>query len=241
MSDEGSGLRLGKRPAVRPAGLATLAAYAQGRLPHPPTTSPVPDVAAWGMLGNDRLGDCTIAGAAHLVIAADTEVDGVDHIPDTVEVTDTYLSLTGGADQGLAEYDVLHRWWTDGLFGARIDAYAPVDHRHIAEIQQAVAFYGAAYIGVALPASAQRQFAAGQPWVVDPDSPLVGGHCILLVGYGPQYVQAVTWGAVVDVSWPWLARYCDEAWAVIPHVFTEAGRGPVLDLASLRQDLGDLR
>lgn len=233
-----STLRLGKKPAVRPHGLKDLAVYATGPLPAPPAVSPVPQVAQWGMMDNDRLGCCTISGAGHVIVAANTEVGESDPIPSDPEIQSQYFAITGGADEGCVEADVLQLWHQSGLFGDnRIAGYAPVNPADLVGLHQAIAFYGSAYIGVALPQSAMDQFQAGQDWTVVPGSPIEGGHCIVLVGYNQQTVQAVTWGAVVNISYPWIARYMDEAWCVIPQAFAEAGRGPSLDLAALQADL----
>ena len=245
-----TGLKLGKRPAVRPHGLADLAVYAKGKLPEPPASVPVPSVADWGMMDNDRLGCCTISGAGHLILATSAEVSGHELAPTDSEIEQQYFEITGGEDSGCVEAEVLKLWHTQGLFAVdsptqcsapdKIAGYAPVNPKDVTAVHQAVAFYGACYIGVALPESAQQQFGAGQPWTVVPGSPIEGGHCIVLVSYDSQYVQAVTWGAVVNVSYPWLQKYMDEAWAVIPSAFVEAGRGPELDMDSLLADLSSV-
>lgn len=228
---------LGKAPAQRVHGLATLATYAQRRLPTPPVKVNAPNLD-WGMDGNDRWGCCTIAGAAHVVACANAEEHTADVVPDTAAVVEQYLTLTGGTDTGLVEANVLRQWAGKGLFGAnRIAGFAPVG-RSLTRLHQAVAFYGCAYIGVQLPRSAQEQFEAGKAWTVDPDSPIEGGHCVIIVGYDPHAVQVVTWGQVAEVTYPWLAAYCDESWAVITAEAVEAGRGPSLDLAAMRIDLG---
>jgi len=234
--------KLGKLPAVRPYGVADLSAYTQSRLPSPPSQVPTPTVADWGMLDNDTLGCCTISGAGHAIMAWDTEVARQDTPPDDAEVKSQYFAITGGADTGCVEANVLALWQGSGLFGDnKIAGYAPVNVQRITDIQQAIAFYGCAYIGVALPASAQEQFSANQPWTVVPGSKILGGHCVVLVGYDDHYATAVTWGATVEVSYPWLAKYMDECWAVISQEFVEAGRGPALDLASLQADLQDMQ
>jgi len=194
------------------------------------------------MLDNDRLGCCTVSGVGHALMAWNFEVSENDHLPTDAEVEQTYFSLTGGADSGCVEADVLETWRTKGLFGQTIAAYAPVETNDFLGLQQAIAFYGAAYLGVALPMSAQEQFQAGQPWTVDPFSPIEGGHCIVAVGYTPEYVQCVTWGQVVNVSYPWLSSYLTECWAIISNEFVEAGHGTAagIDLDSLRADLDSI-
>lgn len=244
-----SDLKLGALPAIRPYGLADLSTYAVGRLPRPPKSVELPK-AKWQMFANGPdstctvpgapFGDCTIAGAANALLAFNAEVDEHDPIPTSNDVAGQYLAITGGADQGCVEADVLKRWHTTGLFGAnKIAGYAPVHRQSIVDIQIAISCYGAAYIGVALPASAQEQFQDGRAWEYEGDQP-IGGHCVVLTAYHPGATVAVTWGGTVEVTYPWLAAYCTEVWAVIPQAFTEAGRGPAIDLPTLQADLGRL-
>lgn len=231
--------KCGKLPAARPFGLRTLAVYASGPLPDPPASVDVP-AAPYPIDGNDRFGCCVMAGAAHLVAAWDKETDERDRVPDEQQVVETYFYLTGGADSGLVESSVLELWRSVGLFGETIAAYAPVDHASLLDIHQAVAFYGGSMLGIQCPASAQQQFAHHEPWTVVPGAQVVGGHCIVALGYTPQGLLCATWGGIAEVTYPFLARYLDEAWAIIPHQFVEVGKGPELDLEALKADLDRL-
>ena len=234
-------LKLGALPPKRPFGLATMATYAKGKLPAPPAKVAVPAVSPWRMMDNDRLGCCTVSGIGHALMAWNAEVHQHDHIPTDSEIEKEYFELTGGADAGCVEADVLQQWHQVGMFGHKIPGYAPVNVHDLKGFHQAVAFYGAAYLGVALPESAQEQFAADQPWTVVPGSPIAGGHCIVAVGYDQHYVQIITWGKVVNVSYPWLATYMSECWAILPHQFESAGKdGAGIDLKSLQADLAKL-
>ena len=231
-------MKLGKLPAKIPYGLGTLETYSTaGRLPNPPAQLDYGGtIADWGILGNDQYGDCTLAGTAHLIMAWDAEVDATDTIPSSAQVVDEYFLLTGGGDTGLAESDVLAEWCQKGLFGETIQGYAPV--RGIKAIQQAIAFYGGAYLGVQLPQSAEEQFRAGEGWTVQPDSPILGGHAIIAIGYTPQDLRVVTWGKEISVSYPWWEIYGEEAWAILPGQFVEEDHGPAaINLAALKADL----
>ena len=232
--------RLGALAPQRPYGLCTMAVYANGRLPAPPASVAAPAVSQWRMMDNDRLGCCTVSGVGHANMAGNAEVSESDAIPSDAEIESTYFGLTGGADAGCVEADVLKHWHRHGLFGHKIAAYAPVETHDLVGLQQAIAFYGAAYLGVALPESAQQQFADGSVWTVDPTSPIEGGHCILAVGYDAHSVLCVTWGSLVRVSYPWLATYLTEIWAIIGNEFVEAGHGPSLDLKTLQADLASI-
>ena len=195
------------------------------------------------MMLNDTYGDCTVAGVGHVIVAANADVDASDVVPTDDEIKTQYFALTGGQDSGCVEADVLKAWYTTGLFGGtnKIAGYVPCD-KTLKEMHCSIAMYGASYVGVQLPESAQEQFGNGQPWTVVPGSPIEGGHCIIFVGYDQKYLYAVTWGGIVAVSYPWWHAYGDEAWAVIPQAFAEKGADAIgIDLKTLQADLHALR
>ncbi len=245
--------RLGKKPATRLMGVGMADDYATSRLLTPPSSVPVPKpVAGWGMLGNDTCGDCTFAGAAHLImaVAADLAPAVAPPLFTTSGVVQEYSAVTGydpqtGAnDNGANENEVLELWRSKGLFGGhKILAYAPVSPTDVLALHRAIAFYGNLYIGIACPESAQQQFANAEPWTVVPGSPILGGHCILPVAYDPEAITCVTWGGLARVTWPFWATYCDEAHVVITSSEGRLQRGVgqhPLDLAALVADLDKL-
>ena len=236
-----TGLRYGRLAARRPVGLADLDAYLVSPLPPPPPSVPAP-TAAWGMLGNGPdpsltvgggrpLGDCTIAGVVHLRMAVACRVGDVEVFPDADSVAETYLQLAHGRDTGLVEADVLHTWHTTGLFADRSLGYAPLNWRDPTALRQGIAVFGGVYLGVAMPVSAQAQFAAGEPWTVGGDRRIVGGHCVVAVGYDPDWLFVATWGTVQRVAWGWLAAYGEEGWAVV------CSEEPAVDVNVLQADL----
>lgn len=243
-----SGRVLGRLPAVVPPQLEDLGAYLTTPLPGAPASVAVPGVAAWGLDGNSQYGDCTIAGTAHAIAAWDALVGGSDPVPTDAQVVAQYCALTGcvtagdAHDTGLVISDLLHTWQTSGLFPSvnHLAGYAPVNIASLSEMQQAVAAYGALNCGVNLPQSAENQFnpAGGGTWTYEGDAP-IGGHCVIVVGYGSDLV-AVTWGATVSITWEWWEHYGAEAWVMLPQAFVEAGKGPEVNLAQLQADLGSL-
>lgn len=233
-----SALKLGRLPATRPAALKDLAVYATGPLPKPPATREVP-AASYPMDGNDTYGDCTIAGVAHLVAGWNAETHEKDPVPSEEAIVAEYFGLTGGEDTGLNEAEVLKRWQTQGLFGERIAGYAPVNPRDLLQLHQAVAFYGGCYLGIECPESAQQQFSNGEPWTYVEGSPVLGGHCVVALGYGPHGgLHCATWGGIAVLEASFLAHYLDEAWVILPHQLVEAkGDSLGIDLAALEADL----
>ena len=232
-------VRYGRLAARRPVGLADLAVYLNDPLPVAPT-SVAPPVFDWGMLGNDKYGDCTIAGALHLREAVSVKHRETETWPTEADVIATYLTLTHGQDNGMVEADVLHTWQTAGLFGNRIDGYAPLNHRDPNELRSCVATFGGAYLGIAVPATAEQQFAAGEPWDLTgypADRQIVGGHAVPAVGYDSEYLHVVTWGKTQKVTWRWCQVYLEEGWAVgTSELLTAVG----VDVAALKADLASL-
>ena len=233
-------LKLGRLPATRPHGLRDLSVYAKARLPKPPTAAPAPKFAI-GMDLNDTYGDCTIAGVDHLMGAWNALFGHAVARPDNDAIKTTYFDLTGGADSGLNEADVMKTWQTTGLFGNKIEAYAPVDPKDLVGLHQAIAFYGAAYLGIACPESAQTDFANGEPWTYDPNSPIEGGHCIVAGGYDAGGVWCWTWGDIVYVTYPVMAHFLEEVWVPISSELAQAGGDiPGIDIETLKADLPTL-
>jgi hypothetical protein len=246
MANSKYGLELGKLPATRLAGVETLGAYASGKLPAPPASVAVPGaVSDYPMDGNDTWGDCTIAGVAHLLAAWNSLVNSTSiPVPTDQQCVALYEQLTGSdtpPGPGLNETTLLAQWRQQGLFSNQIKAYAPVDYKNIVELHQAVAFFGGAYLGISCPESAQQQFQANEPWTYVPNSPVDGGHCIVALGYTPTGLLCATWGGIAEVTYPFLAHYLDEAFAIISAEFVASGGSPSLDLAALEADLDKLK
>ena len=230
-------------PREELAGIARLSDRVTAPLPAPaPTVSYEKLVAEWPMALNDQLGDCTIAGFEHVLEVHAAEVSATFAYPGDPSTKSTYFGLTGGPDSGLLLSTVISAASTVGLFGHKVIGAASVQPTDTTSLKQTIDFWGAAYVGVQCPQSAQQQFSSGQPFTVVPGSPIEGGHCIIFVGYDFDYLYAVTWGGVVQVAWSWWALYGSQAFALITDFFTAAGHGPTsqLDLPALTADLAVL-
>jgi hypothetical protein len=229
--------KYGRLPAMRPAALSDLSVYTTGKLPAPPKDVQVP-AGTYPMDGNDKYGDCTIAGVAHLIEAWNSVYGKALTVPGEKQVIDEFLKLNGGqADVGLSEAQVLSLWHKSGLFGDKIAAYAPVSDRDTLGIHQAIAEYGGCYLGIQCPESAQEQFQNDQPWTYVPGSP-VEGHCIVGLGYNEKYVECATWGGIAKVTYPFLAHYLEEVWVIISQQLVEAKQNNLgVDLKALQEDL----
>lgn len=175
-------------------------------------------VASWGMMLNDKIGDCTVAADGHIVVQqsvyGNKPVTVTDDDVERAYEFSGYVPGDPNTDNGWtvqAALDYLHTW---GLAGVRTAAYGEIDHSDHNAVRLAIFEFGALSVGVNLPDSAQVQFAEGVPWTVVGGA-IDGGHCIVAVGYDTEYVYCVTWGKVVKVAWTWWDAYVEEAWAVI--------------------------
>jgi len=242
MSERNIG-KLGKLAPQRPEGLHALAFYQKNPLPTAPVSVSVPKVASWEMLGNDQYGDCTFAGIVHARMATASTLSLKETFPTTQQVVQAYLKYTNGQDSGAVEADLLKYWQSNPLFGSKIAAYAPTDRADFQELKSVIASYGLAYIGIELPTPAESQFAAHKPWTLthtQADRNILGGHCIILVGYDKDYAYGITWGAVQPIAWSWLQAYMDESWAIITPEIVIAGKYGQLRLNDLLADIEKL-
>lgn len=194
------------------------------RLPDPPASAdwltPVPK-AAWGMLGNDQVGDCTCAGVGHMRIGDVFVNQGATLKVSTEQTLAFYSAITGytpsdpDSDQGAVCQDVLDYWRKRGFLGEKISAFAKVNVRDAREVRQAIQIFGQLYTGFQVPSSAMDQFNEGQPWDVVEDASIEGGHCVTVGAYDKDGLTAVTWGATQRMTWDFWDKYFDEAWVVV--------------------------
>ena len=238
--------KLGKLPVRTDVRTLRLGRYVDTQeLPAPPDTLDLADrVSDWPMYANDRIGDCTIAAAGHMIEAWTGESSG-----HAVEISERSV-LTAfdhvkqvdplSGEEGAVVIDVLKYWRKQGIGRHRIGAFARVavyDHM----LARASAWlFGGLYVGVQLPLTAQDQ----QVWdwtgsLSGPAKPgSWGGHAIDLVRYDDSGITVVTWGRLQDLTWSFWDRYVDEAYCILSHDFLDGDRAPNgFDLAALKADL----
>lgn len=238
-------MRLGKLPARVDSRTLRLSRYLSPALkPAPKVCSWAEKVVSWPMLGNDRCGDCTIAAAGHL-IQEWTADQGEMIVPTEAQVLGEYEAVSGyipgdeSTDHGAVEIDVLNRWRQKGLCGHKIYAYSAVNPRNVFEVQQTIYLFGGAYIGVALPLSAQRQTIWDSVEGQDGEPGSWGGHAVPLVAYTPNTLVCVSWGGLKRMTWRFLQKYCDEFYAPLSPDWVDAKRQSPggFDLDALEHDL----
>src|SRR6185295_7357061 len=108
-------MKLGKLAPKHDSRTLQLANYLNtGKLPKIPTQKDWSGkISSWGMLANDRLGDCTCAAAGHFIeewtANASTEI-----VPSDTDIITAYSAVsgydpqTGANDNGAVELDVLN-------------------------------------------------------------------------------------------------------------------------------------
>lgn len=252
-------LRLGKHPATQDERDLMFSKYVQpAQLPTPPAQFGHEGLfgpKAWGMLGNDKWGDCAWAGPAHETMILTTE-GGHPASFTEAEVVSDYSAGTGfdpnaGApgsnptDKGSNVRDVLKYRAKTGIVDAagtrhKIGAFVKLDQTDLNQVIQALYLFQVVGIGIEFPSSAMDQFNAGKPWDVIAGSKVEGGHYIPLVARRDN-LDVVTWGALQQMTEAFFQKYCDEAWAYISEENLVSGKDPEgFDLAQLRADLAAL-
>ena len=254
--------KYGKLAATRRFGLQDLSVYANGALPAPPSRVHYGGrvTIPWGMDGNgpdpaitclgpnfQGVGDCVPTGFAHTDLLSNYEEGGkitqpVQYGNSVIEAYCTILGCTvaqlaanPNLDVGCNVESALEVWRSGKIYGAAIDVYSPVKVA-VREMQQGLAITGCLGIGIQCPQSAQNQFP--NEWTYVSGSPIEGGHYIILTGYDQDSWYGVTWGRLIQISYPFLAHYCDEAWVVITDQAKLHGIGPNgINVASIKADL----
>ena len=245
-----SGMKLGKAAPVHDPRTLMLANYLDTTaLP----AAPAKHIYAknihsksWGMMGNDKIGDCTCAAAGHLIMEW-TDDNGALFTPADGDIVAAYSAITGynpktgKNDNGAVETKVLNYWRKTGIAGHKIFAYAALEPKNHNHIMLSAFLFGGCYIGMALPITAQRQ----KVWSVPPGGATGqgapgswGGHAVPVIGYDSHGLTVITWGATKKMTWSFWDAYCDESYAVISTDFAGQKTSPSgFDFAALQADL----
>jgi hypothetical protein len=196
--------------------------------------------ANFGMMLNDRLGDCTCAAFYHArqiwtYNAGHKEVTEPD-----VDVLKLYEKVGGykpgnpSTDNGAVEQDVLkyllrHGAPTKSGKADKILAYFEIDPRNQDDIKRVIYECGIAYIGFEVPSNIMPEGAEPpEVWTVDPKATIDGGHAVILAGYDAEGVIVISWGQIYKMTWEFFATYVDEAYAIIDKAWINStGKTPL--------------
>jgi hypothetical protein len=183
------------------------------------------------MFANDKYGCCVISGQAHLSLRFESFEQGeIISITDD-DVTHQYFYESGGEDTGLNMLDALKIWRKEGWYAGgkpyNIYGFAQVDPNNHDNVKYAIYLLRGIYIGLALPMSAQDQSIWDVDYTSKGESGTWGGHCVSIKAYNEIGPICITWGREQQMTWEFLDRYCDEAYAIVDN--TDSWINPEID------------
>jgi hypothetical protein len=232
--------RLGKLPPRQDARTFKLSQYVETLPKAPPLVDWTGKVPQYGMLLNDKLGCCVIAGMMHLAMQQRAAAGLPVAVPSDGDVTAMYSAIGGyvpgdpATDCGCNMLDALNYWRQQGLtFGGvthKITAFAAVKLHEPAELGAALWLFGGTLDGYALPVSVEGASAWKAPTGklrgrTAPGS--WGGHCVEDPYDKAGALEVITWGAKMPVDYGFRDAYCDESYVVFTPEWIEAnGNSP---------------
>ena len=190
--------------------------------------------ALFPMDGNNRLGDCTIAGIAHALTVYNGLVADLK-IPPEKDVVKLYKKLTGGIDSGLVELDVLNYWRRREFYYHKILAYVKINPKNHDNVKHAIQLFGGVYLGFEVQTEAIEDFKARRTWT--PGTEVEGGHAVFATSYDEETVTVLTWGNTQKGTWEWWDARVDEAYAILPVEAQQPGFAAGFNFDQLKEDL----
>lgn len=204
----------------------------------------------WGMLNNNQIGDCTVAGAMHVVMLwRALAKKWVTFTP--LDALEDYSAITGytpynpSTDTGADMVQVAKYWQSRGFRDSQANrhtilAYLHIDPANLEHIDTACYLFEAVGLGVSVGDEEEQAFVDSDPWG-NPDSPVSGYHYVPMIGKNPQYRQVITWGGLQDITENWLKAKCTEVVAIISDENLINGKSAEgFDLDRLEHDLTEL-
>lgn len=169
--------------------------------------------------GNDTLGDCVIAGMAHVTgvltsNAGDPFLYTQDQIVALYSAIGGYVPGNASTDNGCDELTALNYWLQHGAPAGShaIMGYVAVDPSNPEEYRTALWLFENLFFGLELPDAWVNPFPSTSNFVWDvagaPDPN--NGHCVIGCGYTPRGVTVSTWGMAGVMTDAAIAEYCDQ-------------------------------
>lgn len=220
-------MKLGRKPRAFNPAVKTLKALA----PHvalavpPPAANWTKGIQNFGMMLNDQLGDCTCAAIGHArqIWTANASVENTMPDADVLKLYEAacgYVPGDSSTDQGGVEQNVLSYCVRNGVpLPQGVDkflGFVEVDHTNLNEVKLTIQEFGCAYIGIQVPESIyDAEGNVQKEWGYVLNSPIEGGHAIILVGYDETSFTFISWGQLYKMTNPFFQRYCDEVYAIV--------------------------
>jgi hypothetical protein len=173
---------------------------------------------------NPPLNNCVIAGRAHQTLRFEITEQGVLINITNDDVKREFDKQTGGSNDDIEVLGSLKLWrtrgWEAGGQNLKIKAFTKIDPIDPEKIKRAIRINLGVGLGFFLPESAITQFNAGQPWDVTRERAANHGHYVYVPGYTRDGPVCITWGRKQQMSWAFVDKYCDEAYAIIDAIDT---------------------
>lgn len=172
------------------------------------------------MFGNDRYGDCVIAGRAHQTLRFEhIEQNTILKITDQDVITE-WRKENGNTEDGLCVLDSLTLWrnegWDIGGKNYKIKAFAQNNPLDKNEIKSTIFSNIGIGLGLSMPDSWEREFNTGKPWKDTTQLPNpYNGHYVYVIGYDKTGLTCITWAKRQKMSWSFFTKYTDEAYAIM--------------------------
>jgi hypothetical protein len=203
----------------------------------------------WLMLDNDRIGDCTVAGAMHCSMLWNKIAGKAVRFTD-LDAQEDYSAITGyhkddpASDTGADMVAVAKYWQQTGFRDShanrhKIAVYMAVDPKHLDRVFAAAYLFDAVGLGVQVRQSDETNFIDGHPWTGASHDPVVGYHYVPLIGrLANGNAVVVTWGGAQEVQHSWLEANLREVVAMIsPEALVNGKSSEGFDFAGLIDDL----
>lgn len=216
-------VKLGRKAVKTDSRTLKLTPYMKTLPSPPPLVDWTKGVKSWGMMLNDSLGCCTIAGLGHAVQVWSMEVSNEITVPDATilqyyEQWDGYVDGDMSTDNGGIELDILTTWRKSDFSGHKLLAFADPHVSNHTEVMQAIYLFGGVYIGMNVPNYIINATPIPTLWSVptpDEDASIDGGHCVFVCGYDSVGVTFISWGSVYKMTWAYWDMFVDEVHALL--------------------------
>lgn len=206
----GKTFRMGRRRPVARCPRLSLKNYLKMSLPAPPESmgyAAKAEGALSQMYLNDSLGDCVIAGMAHVEGVLTGNV-GNPAIFSDGQIMALYSAIGGyvpgdpSTDQGCDEQTALNYWQQKGVVDRKIMGWMSVNPSDSTEVRTALWLFENLIFGVELPDAWVNPMpsAPGFVWESAGEADPENGHCFVATGYGPSGLQICTWGMLGSIT-----------------------------------------
>lgn len=242
--------RLGKLPARKDAVLLKFARYVKpAMLPTPPLIFGRYNlIGDFGILGNDSVGDCVLAGGCHEEMLWTSEGGSPAEFTAENALSD-YSAITGynpadpSTDRGTDMQMAASYRRKTGLVDKtgnrhKVLAYVALEAGNVDQLALASWLFGACGIGILISNENMQEFEQGKPWSTTTGK-IEGGHYVCVVGRRANgNPLCVTWGKLQEMTPAFYEQANDESIAYLSGERLVDGKSlDGFDLETLKSDL----